>query len=163
MKREGFAEKDITSELAMDLRYSGQSYEITVPTSKGEIDKSAYMARFHKAHQRLYSYHHPDRSLEIVNIRLRIVGLSKKAKLQKYALSDLSPQKATIKKQELYFYGKKYAAPVYDHSALAPGNVIHGPALVCALESTTFLPPLYKLSVDCFLNLVIEPKGHKNG
>jgi N-methylhydantoinase A/oxoprolinase/acetone carboxylase beta subunit len=163
MKKEGFSEKDLSCVLAMDLRYSGQSYEITVPTSKADIYKSAYASKFHRAHQKLYAYHHPDRIVEIVNIRLRIVGSSKKLKLQKFAPSGSNPEEAKVMKQDLFFYGKKFAAPVYNQTKLAPENVIHGPALVCALESTTFLPPSYTLEVDRFLNLIIERKGRTDG
>ena len=163
MRKEGLAEKDLTTSLALDLRYSGQSYEITIPTSKVDIDKSAYISKFHRAHQKLYSYHHPDRTVEIVNIRLKIVGPSKKIKLKKFPLGGLDPQKASMKKQELFFHGQKYTAPVFDRLALAPGNVIHGPALVLDYESTTFLPPFHTLKVDAFLNLIIAPKGSENG
>ena len=163
MNKEGFVEKDLILSFAMDLRYSGQSYEITIPISRADIDSSQYTSKFKKAHQKLYAYHHPDRIVEIVNIRLRIVGSSKKIKLQTFAPGGSDPQKAIATKQELFYYGKKYSAPVYDRLALEPGNVIHGPALVCSLESTTFLPPFYTLKVDRFLNLIIERKGPKNG
>jgi N-methylhydantoinase A/oxoprolinase/acetone carboxylase beta subunit len=159
MKKEGFADKDLISRFAMDLRYSGQSYEITIPISRVDIDKSAYISKFHRAHKKLYSYRHRDRAVEIVNVRLRIVGSSKKTKLQKFAPADPNPQKAQMMKQELFFYGKKYSASVYDRLALAPDNTILGPALVCALDSTTFLPPSYTLKVDRFLNLIIERTG----
>jgi N-methylhydantoinase A/oxoprolinase/acetone carboxylase beta subunit len=96
MKKEGFAEKDLTIHLALDLRYSGQSYEITVPTFKSDIDKSSYISKFHKAHQKLYSYHHPDRTVEIVNIRLRIVGPSKKIKLKKYPQAGKDPKNTQL-------------------------------------------------------------------
>jgi N-methylhydantoinase A/oxoprolinase/acetone carboxylase beta subunit len=163
MKKEGFAEKDLTIHFALDLRYSGQSYEITIPTFKTDIDKSTYTSKFHKAHQKLYSYYHPDRTVEIVNLRLRIVGPSKKIELKKFPQAGLDPKKAIITKQDVFFIGKKYTSVVYDRSALAPGNVIHGPALVCDSESTTFLPPFYILRVDRFLNLIIKRKGSGNG
>jgi N-methylhydantoinase A/oxoprolinase/acetone carboxylase beta subunit len=160
---EGFTEKDLITQMALDLRYSGQSYEITVPSSKADIENSAYTSKFHKAHQKLYSYHHRERTVEIVNIRLRIVGPSKKIKLKKYPCEGLDAKKAFVKKQEVFYIAKKYTAVVYDRLALTPGNLIHGPALVCDSESTTFLPPSYTLKVDPFLNLIIEPKGSKNG
>jgi N-methylhydantoinase A/oxoprolinase/acetone carboxylase beta subunit len=163
MKKEGFAEKDLTTHMSLDLRYSGQSYEITVPTSKIDIDKSVYASKFHRAHQKLYSYHHPDRTVEIVNIRLKIVGPSRKIKLKKFPLGGEDPQKAFMKEQELFFHGKKYTAAVYDRLALVPENVIHGPALVLDYESTTFLPPSHALKVDRFLNLIIKRKGPENG
>lgn len=163
MRREGFFEKDLSISLAMDLRYSGQSYEIMVPISRADIDESAYISKFHRAHQKLYSYHHPDRAVEIVNIRLKIVGPSRKIKLKGAPSKGKDPRKAFMREQELFFFGKKYTAGVYDRLALAPGNVILGAALVIDYESTTFLPPFYALEVDRFLNLIIEHKGLKNG
>jgi N-methylhydantoinase A/oxoprolinase/acetone carboxylase beta subunit len=163
MKTEGFCKKDLIIHLALDLRYLGQSYEITVPTSKPDIDKSAYSLKFHRAHQKLYSYHHSDRTVEIVNIRLRIVGPSKKIKLKKLPKGDTDPRKAQKTKQEVFFGGKKFTAVVYERSALTPGNKIHGPALVCDSESTTLLSPSYFLRVDPLLNLIIERKGSPSG
>ncbi len=163
MTKEGFTGKDLHTSMALDLRYSGQSYEITVPISKVDIDRSVYASKFHRAHQKLYSYHHPGRTVEIVNIRLKIVGPSRKIKLNTFPPGSSDPRKAFVKEQELFFFGKKYPIPVYDRMVLVPGNVILGPALVCDFESTTFLPPSYSLKVDRFLNLVIKREGSGNG
>jgi N-methylhydantoinase A/oxoprolinase/acetone carboxylase beta subunit len=101
--------------------------------------------------------------VEIVNIRLKTVGPSKKIKLDKFSQGGSNPKKGFLKKQELYFDGKKYTAVVYNRSTLAPGNMIYGPALAVDYESTTFLPPFYTLKVDSFLNLIIARKDSKNG
>jgi N-methylhydantoinase A/oxoprolinase/acetone carboxylase beta subunit len=163
MKQEGFTQNELTTFQSMDLRYKGQSYEITVPVSVDDIDKAAYISKFHRFHLKLYSYHHPDRIVEIVNIRIKTVGPSKKIKLNKFPMGGSNPKKGFLKKQELYFNGKKYTAVVYNRSTLAPGNMIYGPALTVDYESTTFLPPSYTLKVDSFLNLIITRKGSKNG
>src|ERR1700722_11965766 len=49
-----------------DIRYTGQSYELTVPWRS---DKPA--AAFHQEHQRVYGYSNPERAIEIVTIRVR--------------------------------------------------------------------------------------------
>jgi N-methylhydantoinase A/oxoprolinase/acetone carboxylase beta subunit len=159
MKQEGFAEKDLRVNLAMDLRYSGQSYEITVPLSKKDIVRATYASKFHRAHQKLYSYQHPGRTVEVVNIRLKIVGPSQKIRFDKFPPKGMNPQRAFLMKQDLFFSEKTYDASVYDRSALDPGNEIQGPALVLDHESTTFLPPAYALKVDPYLNLIIEHTG----
>jgi N-methylhydantoinase A len=45
---------------------------------------------------------------------------------------------------------------VYDRYALAPGATFAGPALVEERESTCCIGPDARVSVDQFLNLVIE-------
>ncbi len=66
---ERIARKDLPgAELvrSADIRYTGQSYELTVPWL---ADNPA--APFHREHQRVYGYSNPERSIEIVTIRVR--------------------------------------------------------------------------------------------
>ncbi len=152
MEEEGFPEERVKIFLFLDLRYLGQSYEITIPYKK------QFIMDFHKAHQKLYSYDHSQREVEIVNIRVKTVGLSKKLKLKKFPLGDANTMRAFLKKQTVYYEGKKYGAPVFNRSLLLPGDKLSGPALAVDRESTTFLPPSFSLNVDGFLNLIIEEK-----
>jgi N-methylhydantoinase A/oxoprolinase/acetone carboxylase beta subunit len=160
MKKEGFQQEDIQISPFLDLRYLGQSYEITLPYLIGEADSMSFVNAFHKAHRRLYSYHHPERPVEIVNIRLKSIGITKKIKLTKHRMQQSTPPKqARLQNQHLYHGGKKYRAPAYLREHLEPGNRITGPALIVDQESTTFLPPSYSLRVDGFMNLVIREKN----
>ena len=66
---ERIARKDLPgAELirSADVRYTGQSYELTVPW---QPDNPA--APFHQEHQRVYGYSNPERAVEIVTIRVR--------------------------------------------------------------------------------------------
>src|SRR5579864_2653630 len=51
---------------AADIRYSGQSYELTIPWHGKDPAEP-----FHREHQRVYGYANPDRAIEIVTIRVR--------------------------------------------------------------------------------------------
>jgi len=156
MKKEGFQQEDIQIFPSLDLRYLGQSYEITLPYRPEKADHLSFIPEFHKAHQRLYSYYHPERPVEIVNIRLKSTGVTKKIKLKKLRKKQETPSdQALLKKQTLYYRGKKYQASAYMRERLEPGNRISGPALIVDQESTTFLPPLYSLKVDGLLNLIM--------
>jgi len=55
-------------ERLIDLRYRGQSYEITVPWGQRQ--------GFDQEHRRLYGYHHEGREVEAVTARLRATGLT---------------------------------------------------------------------------------------
>ncbi len=163
MKKDGFSEKDIRIFPFLDLRYFGQSYEITLPYLPQSTHPFAFISHFHKAHKKLYSYHHEQRPVEIVNIRVKSVGAGKKIKLKKMPSRSMNPEKALIKKQALHYKGKSYRASVFDRAYLSPGNKLKGPALIADAESTTFLPPAYALEVDGFLNLIIQRKDKPHG
>jgi len=156
MKEEGFRRKDIQVFPSLDLRYLGQSYEISVPWRGGKTGLASVVSDFHRAHQRLYSYSQPKRPVEVVNVRLKAVGSTPKIGLEKQPSRGGNAEGALRKTQPLY-HGKRWtSASVYDRSLLRPGNRIAGPALVVDYESTTFLPPGFTLVVDGFLNLVVE-------
>jgi N-methylhydantoinase A/oxoprolinase/acetone carboxylase beta subunit len=158
MREDGFELKDIFFYPFLDLRYLGQSYEITIPYRKSSQNREAlpFVSDFHKAHQKLYAYHHTQSSIEIVNLRLKALGKSQKISINKFPQKAKDPEKAYLKKQPIYYTGKKHSASVYERPLLEPGNEIYGPALILDYESTTFLPPSFKLTVDGFLNLIIQ-------
>jgi len=71
-----FAEMGVATPLCerlIDLRYRGQSYEITLPYA----DRAA----FDDAHRRLYGYHHEGREVEAVTARLRGTSMTDKIDL----------------------------------------------------------------------------------
>jgi N-methylhydantoinase A/oxoprolinase/acetone carboxylase beta subunit len=158
MKEDGFGVKDILFYPLLDLRYLGQSYEITIPYKKSKkiSDAFPFISDFHKAHRKLYSYHHPQRPVEVVNIRLKAVGKSKKIKIKRLPQAAKDPKTAFLKKQPIYYSGKKHTASVFKRSLLEPGHKVIGPALIVDYESTTFLPPHFGFTVDDLLNLIIQ-------
>ena len=163
MKEDRISEQEIRIYAFLDLRYLGQSYEITVPFRTRNAPQSSFISAFHKAHKKLYSYHHVERPVEIVNIRIKAVGTGKKIKLKKRMPTDSKPERALIKKQTIHYKGKSHTASVFDRARLSTGNKLDGPALIVDAESTTFLPPSHALEVDGFLNLIILRKGKAHG
>jgi N-methylhydantoinase A len=55
--------RDLPRQGEADLRYAGQSFELTVPLGP------ALAERFHRAHEERYGYAEPDREVELVAIR----------------------------------------------------------------------------------------------
>src|SRR5690606_2947447 len=58
------AEADWQFDCSLELRYLGQSHEISVPLSEGSF------ADFEREHRRLYGYALDDRPLELICLRL---------------------------------------------------------------------------------------------
>ena len=101
--------------------------------------------------------------MEVVNIRIKAVGVGKKIKLKKKPQDDPNPERAFLKKQTYHYNGKSHKASVFNRALLSPGNKLNGPALIADAESTTFLPPSYALKVDGFLNLIIQRINTSDG
>ncbi len=156
LQDDGIRKEEIRLYRILDLRYFGQSYEITIPYRIGKTHDFSFVPDFHKAHRKMYSYQHQERPVEIVNIRVKAVGAGKKIRLKKFPRKGTDPARAFIKNQALYYKGNSYQASVFEMARLSPGNTLKGPALVADSESTTFLPPAYMLEVDGFLNLIIQ-------
>ena len=152
MKKEGFAAGRIVFQKFLDLRYFGQSFEISIPYSNWEKT----IEKFHQTHYKIFAYNHPRQPVEIVNLRVKAVGKSEKINLKKHTPAGENSEPALAKHQELYFEGTRFQVPVYIRERLKYGNRIPGPALVADTESTTFLPPEHRIEVDAYLNLILQ-------
>lgn len=152
---EGFAEAAIGLALALDLRYHGQSFELTVPLD--DLDPTQAAARFHAAHGQRYGYARPGAAVELVNLRVTGRGVRPKPALPiADPASSLDPAAAQVGETRLRAVGAWHIAPVYERGLLQPGHRLSGPALVVQEDATTVLSPGWRGEVDPWLNLVCE-------
>lgn len=152
MAAEGFASVSVQIRRALDVRYSGQSYELNVPFD------GDYIAAFHRAHGQRYGYFDRERACEIVNIRARFTGHTAKLSLPKLRRGGPNPAAARVAKSRVRFRGQKMLSPVYDRSQLLAGNRLRGPAIVTEYSATTLIPPGWSGRVDAIGNLILEPR-----
>jgi N-methylhydantoinase A/oxoprolinase/acetone carboxylase beta subunit len=155
---ESFAEKDIVIECALDMRYKGQAYEITLPFAPG------YEAEFSRRHEQLYGYANPDRATEIVQLRVKAIGRTDKPALPNThaGLRDL-PKPSSVRPS--HFGHRAVSTSVYHREMLSPGMEGHGPALVVSGQSTTIIPPHYSFAIDRVGNLIatrLQPRKAKS-
>jgi len=153
MAGEGFSGASVHLEYFLDMRYQGQSFELTVPYGQD------YSQEFHRAHQQRYGYHREGRPLEIVNLRVRGRGVPQKPSWprQEKPCSGLN-RAAYYDTRPVIFAGERVNTPLYWRSALQYGNKIQGPALILEYSSTTVLPPQSRLEVDPWGNMIVEVK-----
>ena len=123
-----------------DVRYVGQSYELTIP----------WGGSFHDEHQRIYGYCEPARPTEIVTVRVRAI------------VPVVKPQPAKLKRaarrtaphlRRVFTSGKFRMLPVLAREQVGERGE-KGPALVVDYGSTTLIPPGWKFAVDRVGNLV---------
>jgi N-methylhydantoinase A len=151
LSAEGFRHSQIAIDRLLDLRYSGQAYEITVPLA------CDFLAAFHRAHERRYGYSDPKRAAEIVNIRARAIGRTAKPELDRPKPAGTNAAHAIVEKRSIFFEGEPHTAPVYDRDKLQPRNTFVGPAIVTEYSATTVVPPRWRAKVDGWANLILEP------
>ena len=152
MRAEGFARSDVQIDRALDMRYSGQSYELRIPFSRD------YAAAFHQAHEQRYGYADRARPCEVVNVRARFTGRTPKPGLPKLKAGSASARAALVSTGRAWFRGRRQATPIYAREKLLAGNRLAGPAIVTEYSATTWIPPRWAGRIDLYGNIILEPK-----
>ena len=149
LEREGIAPDAIEFERQIDLRYVGQSYELTIPAGAGMLE------RFHQEHDRTYGFAAPTEPIEVVSLRLTSVGrITKPPPRPLEACGSAEP-----KERRSVYYAESVGyvdCPIYDRYSLAAGTLLAGPAIIEEFDSTTVVHPGYVVQVDGVGNLSIE-------
>ncbi len=151
---EGVPPEGIRVERLLDLRYEGQSYELTVPF--GPDLRQA----FDEAHRRAYGYADPQAPVEVVNLRVWVVGQVPKPPIPRAPEGDPDPGEALLGRRAVAFPHGAVDVPVYDGAALRPGHRLTGPALVIRSDTTILLGPGDRARVDGWGNLILEVGAH---
>ena len=131
-----------------DLRYRGQSFELTIEA--GSLEKLE--GRFHEAHEKRYGYRMDDEKVELVNLRLIATVPVEKPDLEEPS-SQGDPDAG---ERRANFDGEWIEVPVLDRASLGKGSEVSGPAIVEFKEATCVVRPGWRGSVDGFGTLVLE-------
>jgi N-methylhydantoinase A len=149
LEREGLTGDRIEFVRQLDLRYVGQSYELTIPAGDGALE------RFHAEHDRTYGFAAPSEPVELVSVRLTSIGLIAKPPARRV---DAGPPPEPKERRDVYFAeaGGYLDCPIYDRYGLTARACVPGPAIVEEFDSTTVVHPGYVVTVDDIGNLIIE-------
>jgi N-methylhydantoinase A/oxoprolinase/acetone carboxylase beta subunit len=149
LRAEGFTPARQSVARFVDVRYAGQSYEITVPFS------ARYRQTFDATHQRLYGYSNPERATEVVNVRVTATGRTAKPKLPFTKLKRSFAPKPIAKRPGRF--GRRSVTVAYHRwEDLAPGAAAAGPAVITGGEATAVIPPGFRFRIDGFGNVIAE-------
>ena len=161
LARQGVESSEIRFVRELEMRYAGQSFELTIPAEAPFDDaaKRASLERFHAAHARTYGYASPDEPVEIVAARSTAIGGVVKpppARAAAAAAGD-GPERAIVEHRNVALSGtERELVPVYTRGALRAGDVLSGPAVIEQYDSCTYVAPQFKAGVDGFGNLHLE-------
>ena len=162
LTRDGVPPADRRMLRSADLRYHGQSFELSVTVPPGPLsaaDLERLRTEFHRSHERAYGYAAPDDSVELVNVRLAAVGLTPKPRRAPLPEGGRSAAGAVKGRRDVWFAEVNGFRPtvVLDRGKLLRGNVIEGPAIVEEHDASTLVHPGWTATVDEHANLVLRP------
>jgi N-methylhydantoinase A len=148
-------------EWAVDARYVGQSYELTVevPRPLTADDRETVADRFHDRHRRRYGHASPAEPVEVVSLRVTAVGAADPPALDPGEAGAGSVADARRTVRPVVFGGRERETPVYDRGSLPPGGTFDGPAVVEGADATAVVFPDQRGRVDDAGNLVVEAGG----
>ncbi|WP_433632653.1 hydantoinase/oxoprolinase family protein [Halomicrococcus sp. NG-SE-24] len=145
-------------ERSLDLRYVGQSFELSVPIPEGDLNEESIETieeRFHERHEQRYGHAYPEEPIELVTIRLRSRGVIEPPALTADRASG-SADDALHETRDVVFDGESIETSIYNGTRLPPDSEFDGPAIVEGAESTTVVPPEQRARVDEYGNLIVE-------
>jgi N-methylhydantoinase A len=151
LRREGFADARQRHERSLAVRYKGQSFELEIKQTTGDI-----AAAFHRAHQERYGYAQKRNIVEIVGARLRSVGVVEKLRQSRLPASDKVGRAEPHDHFAAFLDGQKVRAGLYRRQELGAGANLHVPCIVTEYSSTTLIPRGAKARVDVYGNLIID-------
>ena len=145
-------------ERTVDLRYAGQSFDLSVPVPGGDLDAEALQTvveRFHERHRQRYGHAYPEEPVELVTVRLRVRGVVE--------TPDLRPQRtdgdladAIEETRRVVYDGTGHETRIYDRERIPTGADFDGPAVVEGGESTVAVRPDQRVRVDEYGTLLVE-------
>lgn len=147
--------RDVEIERAADLKYQGQSFELTIPVAAG-TSHDAIAAAFAREHERTYGHKAEGDPIQVVNLRL--TARVRRAARPGFALGDaaIAPRGT----RQAYF-GPAHGmveTPVLARADLGKKPRV-GPLLIDEYDATTLVPPGCRAHLDRHGNIVIETGG----
>jgi N-methylhydantoinase A len=144
----------------IDMRYAGQSYELTLDCHGEEFSEQVLarlMDDFHQEHYRTFGFSAPDEPMELVNVRVLGVGVISRPGLRGLGEATSAIDEAEKARRPVVFDPDEgpVTCPIYDRYRLPLGAVVRGPAIVEEIDSTTVLDADYQATVSPHGYLVI--------
>ncbi|MFA9479481.1 hydantoinase/oxoprolinase family protein [Phycisphaerales bacterium AB-hyl4] len=151
MANENLPDADRLDHRAIDMRYLGQSYEITVP-----FDHPNPIARFLDEHQRLYGYTAADKPIELVAARWQASGREQPVNIPPLApRNENSPPPATrdVTVHEGEHQHTWHAIP---RDALRANDRLPPRTIITEYSATTLIPPDWHGVVNTLGQLMLK-------
>jgi N-methylhydantoinase A len=151
LRREGFAESKQRHQRSLAVRYKGQSFEIEIKQTGGDIGRA-----FHRAHRLRYGYSQEKNVVEIVSARVRSIGMVEKLRVTAKRSASERGFAKPHDYAKTFLERKQIRAAVYRREELQPRTRLRPPCIVTEYSATTLIPEGVHAGVDRDRNIVID-------
>jgi N-methylhydantoinase A len=148
LREENILEDRIRTLIEAEMRYVRQYHEVSLPL----LPLEDLEARFHAEHHRLYGYSLADEGspLELINLRVRAIGLTDKPTPRAEERDGADSEHARKSERPVWVSEERAfrPVPVFDGHRLRFGNRVRGPAVVEQRNTTLFVSASFDMAVD---------------
>ena len=142
----------------VDLRYQGQSYEITLPHTTPEEMRRG----FDRKHKEFYGYASLEDEVEVVNAKIRAVVTIPKAKRQSIEGTGFEAESnpPIDQTRDAWISGKYSSCPVFVREKLVTGHHGTGPAIIEGYDSTIVINSVWDWKINEFGDVDLKRQEH---
>ncbi len=151
LRSEGIPEDERVYSRSLDVRYAGQSYELTIPLDDGDPAKA-----FAMRHQRLYGYTAPEKPLEIVTVRLQAGGTEQPLSLPRLPERRGAIPVELVETASIWADGKETMCARLHRDELLFGDSLDGPVIIDEYSATTLVPHGWCFEVNALGQLLLR-------
>ena len=152
LEADGVLAENVSFDRAVDFRYHGQEYVLTVPVPPGPLDMASLRCAFDDAYLGQYGHNSPEARIEMTNLRVAALG-----KLDRPPMANADPANpAPPRRRSVYFFGKAIPTKVLQRSGIETGTPVPGPAIIEEGTATTLVPPGWQVTNIAAGNLLLS-------
>jgi N-methylhydantoinase A len=134
------AVRETRVEIAADMRYDSQGYDVTVPLAaqrlvEGDFDR--LRSAFHAAHRATYGHANEAAEIWLKELRAHVTGATPKPRFIPIRPASGGAATAT---RSFRLFGEGFTATVYERADLHAGQSISGPAIINQMDTTSLIP-----------------------
>jgi N-methylhydantoinase A/oxoprolinase/acetone carboxylase beta subunit len=136
-------EEDRQIELAADMRYKGQAFELMIPVAgvqaNAGLDRGALdglVEAFHATHRQRFSYANPGTAVETVSLRVSAVG---RLPMEGGSVAPQATEPQAARRRKVWIGGGWREVAAWSRGAIGPDVEIEGPALIEEAYTTVLI------------------------
>lgn len=159
LEAEGVARARQVHAVYFDMRYAGQSTELSLQINDADpgLEPETIARAFGDLHESTYGYSVPDEPTEIVNVRVRSTGRVRSESSPAAAESAMTTAEPRgVRSARLTPSAPREIVNVFRRDDLSSGHVVHGPAVIDEMSSTTVVPADWSATVQHAGSLLIQ-------
>lgn len=165
LAEEGIAKSKINIIPTLDMRYFGQYHEVQLQCDWNDVKNfnlEKIFDAFHAEHNRQFGYSLKEErtEMELINIRLRVIGENEKPEFRTAQQNRVTAREALKEHREVFIpeKGMMKNVPVYDGDMPVYHTKLEGPCVIEKVTTSVFVSEGYDCLVDGLGSFIVYDK-----